>query len=275
MILNIDAFDSVETEIKKFGTGALILNNQDFLTKGFLLKTSLNESFDEGLPVLFASFWFYYQGDSGKFFSVNENKLNLFLENHVLRVQVSDQIRNVAELEPNNWHLISVKIGTGLNAFWSVSVGDKQITEVVENLDLNYFVTLRAGGNLTTCFDNLIISDFSAKNKQIANVKTNLKLNRFWNKNYTNSQKALMIYVPTSKNEKADCFKIKASCVCENDADFNLQIRSGSRLVSQTAFSKNMIERIVTPQKNIEFCIQGRANNGSVSLSDFQVQVLY
>ena len=83
MILNIDGFNSTPTDIKKFGAGALMLKNQETLQKGFLIKTLLTETFEESVPVIFTDFWFYYEGTNGRFFSVNEDKLNLFIDDVV------------------------------------------------------------------------------------------------------------------------------------------------------------------------------------------------
>ena len=157
MILNIDGFNSTPTDIKKFGAGALMLKNQETLQKGFLIKTLLTETFEESVPVIFTDFWFYYEGTNGRFFSVNEDKLNLFIDDGILRVSIGGQNRNVCPLVPNEWHHIFLKTATGINAFWSIEVDSNKMLEVTESFESNYFVMFRAEGDLKTYFDNFIL----------------------------------------------------------------------------------------------------------------------
>lgn len=271
MILNIDGFNSTPTEIKKFGAGALVLKNQDTLQKGLLLKTSLTEVFEENIPIIFAQFWFYYEGTNGRFFSINEDKLNLIIEDGILRVTVGEQNRNVCPLTPNEWHRVFVKSGTGINAFWNIEVDGHKMLEVTESFEPNYFVVFRSEGDLKTYFDDFVLSDSFVHKTEINDVYVSKKLNRFWNKKITNSNNALVCFSPQNKN--VDAYKIKIYADCEGHASYSLQTRHGGRLSHQTAFSQDTIEKIILPQKNIQFCVYGNAEeNGQITLQEIQVQ---
>lgn len=274
MILNIDGFDNTPTDIKKNSIGALYLCDSE-LRKGFLTKTTLQESFSEGFSIIYIKFWFYYVEGSGKFFSVNENKFNLFLDSGMLQVRVADQIRNVVDLEPNKWHLISVKVSTGQHAFWAVEANGAKILEVSEIFELNYFVTMKAEG-LVAYFDDLIISDNAINEEnQVWPINKNIKLKQFWNNDLTTKNKKAILIYNIERTGNVKVYKVFIKCECKNNSKFNLQIRNSSRLDYQTANSNSVIEKLIIPQNNIEFAIKGEANEGEIILKDFQIQALY
>ena len=268
MILNINGFENgqrCQSKTKQNSEGALKLTSAEFEKIGFIVDTSLVETFVSGVPMAYIKFWFYYEKDNnGKFFSINDNKLNLFIDEGSLQVQANDIIRNITYLEPNTWHLLSVKISSGINAFWKVETNNAMSTEVFEQLDLNYFVMFYGGDKSANYFDNLIISDSISDGNQIWPIKTNIKLNHI-------SKQSVLIY-NLEKTGNVKAYKVIAECECEENSKFNLQIRQGSRLQAQTAYTNKKIEKLIEPKKNIEIAI---GSKGSIDVKKFEVYALY